>query len=112
MFSFANIGFPGTLNFSSELLIFSTLVGSPFNIITFMITLVPFLSSVVYSIWVFNKIAFGVFTNYLTAARDVNFFEYVSLFSLSFFTIFFGIFSQYIVDFLYYDVLLIVNIYY
>jgi proton-translocating NADH-quinone oxidoreductase chain M len=50
-FSFANIGFPGTLNFSSEMIIFFSVVTSGvFNLPVFGLLSVPFMAGVAYSI--------------------------------------------------------------
>jgi len=111
-FSFANIGFPGTLNFVSELYVFySVLAGTNYSILIFFFISISFLAGVVYSIWTFNKIAFGSFTKYLDTVRDLSFIEFLTLFSLAYFTLFFGFFSQVLIDGLYYDIVLLMQPY-
>lgn len=110
-FSFSNIGFPGTLNFISEFLIFFSLVGSTFSLLTVFFLLISFVLSVVYSIWTFNRISFGTFSGYLIKSQDLNKVEFYLLFILFFFNFFFGIFSYYLLDFLSFDVSQISYIY-
>ncbi len=70
-FSFANIGFPGTFNFISEL---NILLGvfSCSAVLLFFVFL-GFLLTVIYSIWLFNRIMFGVLkTTYIHSFSDLN----------------------------------------
>lgn len=66
-FSFCNIGFPGTMNFTSELLLFIGII--KYGIISKTFLFISFISialfsSVCYSIWLVNKIIFGNFKAY------------------------------------------------
>lgn len=91
IFTMANIALPGTSSFVGEFLI---LLGS-FKI-NFKLTLL-IVSSVVlcgsYSLWVFNRIAFGnLKQHYLLAYLDLQIREFFIILPLSFFTILLGIF--------------------
>lgn len=104
-FSFSNIGFPGTLNYVSEFLVFFSLINSLFNLLTVFFLGFAFVVSVIYSIWTFNRISFGNFSLSLLKSHDLNFFEFFALFLFFFFTILLGIFSYYLIDFLNFDLL-------
>lgn len=103
-FSFSNIGFPGTLNFTSEFLIFFSLISSTFGLLVVFFLLISFILSIVYSIWTFNRISFGTFSYYLIKSYDLNKVEFYIIFTLFFFNFFFGIFSYYLIDFLSFDI--------
>jgi len=70
-FSFCNIGFPGTLNFSSELLIFMGVVEYSVQTKTFFFVIiisVGLFSSVCYSMWLANKLLFGNIKDHTTTS--------------------------------------------
>jgi NADH:ubiquinone oxidoreductase subunit 4 (subunit M) len=70
-FSFANIGFPGTFNFISEL---NILIGVfLYSAILLFFMFLGFLFTVIYSIWLFNRVMFGALkTQYITSFSDIN----------------------------------------
>jgi len=89
----ANTGLPGTCNFIGELVCFIGLVDS--NILTTFISLIGVVLSVLYTIWLFERLAFGNLNRqYLHTFNDLNYKELCILFPLFFFTIFFGFFPN------------------
>lgn len=89
-FSLSNISLPGTSAFIGELLIIlGCFIYNEF--LTYLI-----ISSVVigaiYSLWLTNRILFGNLGNFLVAASDLTKPEFIIIFSLFFFIIFFGFF--------------------
>jgi proton-translocating NADH-quinone oxidoreductase chain M len=96
-FSFCNIGFPGTLNFSSELLIFIGVIEYGVSSKTFFFVFllsVGLFSSICYSIWLANKILFGNVKEYLNnevSYVDLTEREILVLLPFTFFIIFFGL---------------------
>lgn len=94
-FSFSNIGFPGTFNFISELLILKSLVFLNFFLV--FLSAVGVIFSVIYSIWLYNRVMFGVLkTIYLKKFSDVNFKEFVSMWLFFFFILIFGLNTDFI----------------
>ncbi len=96
IFFISNIGFPGTANFIAEFLIFLSL-GFKSPIMLFFL-FPSFVLSLLYSIFVFNKICFGTLAfpefGEVSEFFDVTLREFYLLFSLSFFLILFGLFPQ------------------
>lgn len=70
-FSFANIGFPGTSSFIGELLV---LIGIfQINTFTCFFTALSIVLSATYSIWLFNRISFGVLKlQYFDTFQDIS----------------------------------------
>lgn len=99
LFSFANMGFPGTSNFIGE---FITLVGIfETNIFVMFFATTGVIFSAVYSIWLFNRICFGTLKiGYIKAFSRIELttIELSTFLVLSFFTIFFGLTSSPITD--------------
>ena len=56
-FLFCNLGFPGSINFIGEILILIGLIN--YSFFFFIIILISFFLSVIYSIWLPNRIVFG-----------------------------------------------------
>jgi NADH:ubiquinone oxidoreductase subunit 4 (subunit M) len=110
-FTFSNIAFPGTLNYCSELLVFLGFLLSKFSFLFLLALILPFLISVVYSVLTYNKICFGVKSDYLSSVYDLTKLEFFILSILTFYTVFFGIFSYYLIDFIYLDISKISNVY-
>lgn len=109
LFSIANISFPGTINFVSELLVF--MGTSVSNLVSFLLILISLLGTTGFTFWLYNRLAFGTFRYYavkgnsLLSATNVYFFDITRLecsilvfFSLL--TIFGGFFPGVILNFL------------
>jgi proton-translocating NADH-quinone oxidoreductase chain M len=58
-FSFANIGFPGTVNFVAEVLIYQGLINDGNYTVTFILGF-SYVCSIMYSVWIYNRIFHGV----------------------------------------------------
>lgn len=88
-FILANLSFPGTSNFIGE---FITLIGiTEINIyVSFLLVLSIILTSI-YSIWIFNRIAFGVFNLRLHGFSDLNKNEFYICLIFFLFVFFLGI---------------------
>lgn len=102
IFSISNIGFPGTANFIAELLIF---LGISFKNSFVLFSLLPaFFLSVLYSIFVFNRICFGEVSPHFkqTLHKDISFREVVILFLLCGLLLIEGFFPQNILNILEY----------
>jgi len=95
-FFLANIGFPGTLNFISEFLIFIGIIHT-WSFFFILIFGFCFVTSILYSIWIYNKIFLGTFnTDIFEYYYDLLDYERNILAILMFVTIFFGIFPNFI----------------
>jgi proton-translocating NADH-quinone oxidoreductase chain M len=109
LFTMANMSFPGTSNFIGELLI---LVGifqkNPFIVV---LAATGIVLSAVYSIWLYNRVAFGTLkTKYIKKFVDTNSRELVVLFILVIFMFILGVNSNLILDLTYESVKHIVNV--
>lgn len=102
-FSIANLAFPGTSNFISELLV---LVGITEKNITIMILAASgMLFSSIYSIWLFNRLIFGnPKLIYIKNHKDLTKRESIIMIFLVFFTILFGIIPEFILDITYFSI--------
>jgi proton-translocating NADH-quinone oxidoreductase chain M len=101
LFTIANFGFPGTSNFVGEILIFLSLINHSFFLL--LCGGIGMFFSVIYSILLFNRIVFGNLTFFsLTFSfnQDLNKREFMILFCLGFFLLFFGLFPKLIFDLL------------
>jgi proton-translocating NADH-quinone oxidoreductase chain M len=97
LFIFANCSLPGTCNFIGELCLFSGVIQDNL-FVTFFGALGVILSGV-YSLWLYNKIAFGnLKIQYISAFSDMNFREFHVLLPLLFLTVFLGIYPNILVD--------------
>ena len=95
IFILFNIGFPGTGGFVSEVLIFSSIEFLNPSILIFMFF--GYLLSVVYSIWLYNRICFGVSNlNYISFFVDLKEEEVVYLCCLSLLVVLMGVFPNYL----------------
>lgn len=88
-FILSNLSFPGTSNFVGE---FVTLIGlAEINIyVAFLATLSIILTSA-YSIWIFNRISFGVYNSQLFGFSDLNKLEFYICFILFSFVLILGL---------------------
>jgi NADH:ubiquinone oxidoreductase subunit 4 (subunit M) len=98
--SFANMGFPGTVNFVGEFLILLGVMEE--NFLCGMIASISTVLSAIYSIYLFNRISFGTIKVYikLSSTIDLTVIEFSFLAILSVLTIFFGLKAEYIMDLL------------
>lgn len=88
--SLANISLPGTSAFVGELLIF--LDSFIYNEFLTFIIICSVVICAVYSLWLTNRILFGNIGNFFYQTSDLNKFEFMIIFSLSFYILFFGLF--------------------
>lgn len=91
-FSLSNLSLPGTSAFIGELLII--LQSFLYNQFLTYVIISSIVICAVYSLWLTNRLIFGNLGNFLNASSDLNKYEFIILFSLSFFTLFFGFFPD------------------
>ena len=97
IFSFANVGLPGTCNFIGEVIIFIALVDR--NILVLIIAITGVILSVLYTIFFLNRLIFGNLNlNYIFTFKDVNLRELAILMPLTFLVVLLGIFPDLIFD--------------
>jgi NADH-quinone oxidoreductase subunit M len=100
LFSLANIGFPGTLAFISEILCFFSLFNSGFYV---FVTIVLFgtVLSILFGMGLFNRINFGPISLLIgqTGFADLSWREFIVLNFYSFFIFIFGFFPNILVHF-------------
>ena len=94
----SNISFPLTFNFIAEL--FSLLSAFNLNWIIGVLASIGAFISIIYSLYLYNRIYFGYLNNYLIKIREISYFEFNSFLPLFFFTIFLGFYPNYINKFL------------
>lgn len=95
-FTLANIAFPLTSGYISEILTFIGIIKiNPFIgiLATFAIILTPF-----YALWFYHKIIYGSYSSYISPSFDLSLKEFHILFPLFFFTLFLGIFPNIILN--------------
>lgn len=94
---FSNIGFPGTFNFISEFLILNSLLF--FSLIILVLTIFPVVLSVIYNIWLYNRITFGnLKIMFIQRYSDLNDKEFVINLNLVLLILIFGFYSNLIWD--------------
>jgi NADH-quinone oxidoreductase subunit M len=104
----ANTGLPGTCNFIGELVVFIGLIDKNF-LVTF-ISITGVILSVLYSIFLFNRLAFGnLNVKYISTYTEISHREMAIISPLIFLTLFFGFFPSFIFDVITPSVLLIVE---
>ena len=94
IFSFSNIGFPGTMNFISEFLLFVGIIMYSITSKTFFsifLLSIGLFSSVCYSIWLVNKLIFGNFKNSFKNYYDLDEIDINVLIPFVFYVVFFGL---------------------
>jgi proton-translocating NADH-quinone oxidoreductase chain M len=90
IFIFANCSLPGTSNFIGELCLFMGIIQD--NIFVTFFGAFGIILSGVYSLWLFNKIAFGnIKIQFIHTFSDINFREFHVMLPLLFLTIFLGL---------------------
>jgi NADH-quinone oxidoreductase subunit M len=93
----ANTGLPGSCNFIGELVVFVGLVDR--NFVVAMIAITGIILSVLYSVFFFNRLAFGNFNfNYIKVYKDITHREMVIIVPLTSLTIILGFFPHFIFD--------------
>lgn len=93
VFTFANAALPGTCNFVGELLLFTGIFQDNIFITFFAAT--GIILSGVYSLWLFNRIAYGnVKIKHIKGFSDITLREFHVFLPLLFLTIFLGIFPD------------------
>lgn len=106
----ANMGFPGTVNFIGEFLIYTGIFEK--NSLLAILALTATVLSAVYSIFLFTRIVFGTLkTKYILEYSDVNRTEGYSLFLFCLLIIYFGLSTAEITDLLYPGIKLIIQAY-
>jgi NADH-quinone oxidoreductase subunit M len=95
----ANIGFPGTSSFIAEFLIMFSFIS--FNKILAILNGSGLFFSAVYSFWIYNRIFYGISSNFFKYFSDISFREFFLVFPFIFFILFFGIFPNFILKILY-----------
>lgn len=100
----SNMGFPGTSGFIGEFLIL--LLAFNANTLVSIIATTGVILSAAYSIWLYNRIAFGGIKNmYVKIFSDVNEREFAVLVMLSIFTIILGIYPNIVLNMIDYALL-------
>lgn len=107
-----NISMPGTSNFIGEFLIICGLI-EEYNLYSLFAGIVGILCCTVYTLWVYNKITFGLVNNrYMLYMRDLNYREFHVLLPLVLFTLLVGICPTPFLDIFYYPISYGFNIYF
>ena len=92
----ANASIPLSCNFIGEF--FSILAAFEYNIIVGVLASLSILFSAVYSIYLYNRVCFGITSNYLRFSRDLNRREFYVLLPLIILIFVMGIFSFIVID--------------
>jgi NADH-quinone oxidoreductase subunit M len=94
LFTFANAALPGTCNFVGEFLLFAGIFQD--NILITIFAAGGIVLSAVYSLWLFNRIAYGnLKIQYINSGfTDLNKREFHVLYPLVFLTIFLGVYPE------------------
>jgi NADH:ubiquinone oxidoreductase subunit 4 (subunit M) len=102
-FTIANMAFPGTSNFISELLV---LIGiSEKNIAIMLLASLGMLFSSIYSIWLFNRLIFGSpKVVFIGKQQDITKREYYLILPLIVLTLVFGLIPDIIIETTYFSV--------
>lgn len=96
--SLANMGFPGTSSFVGEMLIF--LSGYSINSFALFLSCTSVVFSAAYSVWLCNRILFGPVNIRIQRYSDLNERENTYLYLMAFLVIFFGFYTDSIIEFL------------
>nr|QNM39560.1 NADH dehydrogenase subunit 4 [Gelidiella fanii] len=92
-FSFANLGFPGTSSFIGELLVLLGIFKS--SMFTAILASIGMIFGAAYSIWLFNRIIFGVLKNeYFLYFQDLSRREFWILVPLVFLIVWIGLYPN------------------
>jgi len=97
IFMFANAALPGTCNFIGEILLFTGIFQD--NIFVTIVSASGIILSAVYSLWLFNRIAYGnVKVQNIKGFIDMSYREFMILCPLLFLTIFLGVYPNCLID--------------
>ena len=97
VFTIANMGFPGTVNFVAEFLIYTGIFDR--NAFVAILATPAIVLSAIYSIWLYNRITFGTIkTKYVNQFQDLNRVETAILFILVVGTFYLGLATVDILD--------------
>ena len=97
IFSLANTGIPGSINFIGELVVFIGLIDK--NFFVTLISITGIILSVIYSIFLYNRIIFGnLKVNYINCYKDVTYLEFSILIPLACLTILVGLHPNVVLD--------------
>jgi proton-translocating NADH-quinone oxidoreductase chain M len=97
LFSFANAALPGTCNFVGEVMLFTGIFQD--NIFITIFAALGIILSGAYSLWLFNRIAYGnIKIQYIEQFSDINTREFSIFFPLAFLTIFLGIYPEVLIN--------------
>jgi proton-translocating NADH-quinone oxidoreductase chain M len=92
-FTFANTALPGTCNFVGEILLFVGIFQD--NILITIFTAISIVLSGAYSLWLFNRIAYGnLKTQHIRDFTDISKREFHVLLPLIFLTVFLGVYTE------------------
>lgn len=90
-----NIGFPLTLNFVSEILAIKSAIS--FSIFSALVLCLGSFITLIYSLYMYNRIFFGQISSYLIYSRDLLSYEFQPLLFLFIITLFFGVLPNFII---------------
>jgi NADH-quinone oxidoreductase subunit M len=108
MFTLANMGFPGTSNFLGEILLFVGIYA--YNSTTLIFATAGIVFSAVYSILLYNRVAFGALkTTYISKFTDLNPRELLILLALLIPMIMLGLGGNFLLDYMHLPVKAIVS---
>jgi len=97
VFMFANAALPGTCNFVGEILLFTGIFQD--NVFVTIVSASGIILSAVYTLWLFNRIAYGnVKIQNIEAFIDMSYIEFMVLCPLLFLTIFLGVYPNCLID--------------
>ena len=96
-FFFSNFGFPGSVNFIGELMILLGIIN--YSFFFFLLVLLSFFFSILYSVWLPNRILFGTLKYNYGLSFDLDEREFYVLFLYFLLSLYLGIFPN---DFLNY----------
>ena len=101
IFILSNFGFPGTFNFIGEFLLTYSIIS--FSFVIGLITTFSLVLSLIYSLFLYNRIFFGNIKIYfIKYYNDITRLEFYFLFLFLFFILFYGLIPLYILDGIYY----------
>jgi proton-translocating NADH-quinone oxidoreductase chain M len=97
LFTFANAALPGTCNFVGELMLFTGIFQD--NIFITLISSIGIVLSGAYSLWLFNRIAYGnLKLQHIKGFSDISKREFHVFLPLIFLTIFLGIYPEVLIN--------------
>lgn len=101
IFTFANIALPGTSSFAGEFLLLTAIYKQ--NIITTILATLGVILGGTYSLWLFNRVAFGnIKQNYTILFKDITYREWSIMLPLFIFIIWCGISPNIILSYLHF----------